>query len=467
NTTYTVTESIIATGCTNSNSVTVTVNPLPFLVITNPAPVCSPNKVDLTAAYVTAGSTPGIILTYWTDPAATIPCPTPAAVTNGTYYIKGTSPVTGCSAMAAVVAKVNPLPTAFNGTGSGSYCPGGPGLTVGISGSQVGVVYTLWYGCCSQMGSPVAGTGGPITFSPPLTQTGNFSVYAENTTTHCSNWMYNCIVITPAQFVPVSVSIIPSANPVPVGISVVFTATPVNGGASPVYQWKVNGLNAGTNSASFTYIPSDGDDVTCVLTSSLPCTTGNPATSNVITMEVQGLTSIVAVTGIIPVGKSKCYSAVQTLLVAGEGNTFRVENGGSAVMIAGHNIRYLPGTKVEAGGYMRGYITTNNQYCGQSSPALPAVIAGEESIPELPGPVTLVLYPNPTSGVFSLELRSGTLNGKVHAELCTLHGERLMTADMTGEKKHEFRMPQLPAGLYVLKVFAEGYTETFKLVKTR
>ena len=64
---------------------------------------------------------------------------------------------------------------------------------VGISGSQVGVDYTLWYGCCTP-GITVTGTGGPISFGLQTTA-GYYSVLAENTTTHCVNWMYNCTAI--------------------------------------------------------------------------------------------------------------------------------------------------------------------------------------------------------------------------------------------------------------------------------
>jgi RHS repeat-associated protein len=85
---------------------------------------------------------------------------------------------------------------------------------------------------------------------------------------------------------PISISIAASANPVSEGTSVTFTATPTNGGTTPAYQWKKNGVNVGTNSPGYSYTPVQGDIITCVLTSNFPCPTGNPATSNSITMIV-------------------------------------------------------------------------------------------------------------------------------------------------------------------------------------
>ena len=84
----------------------------------------------------------------------------------------------------------------------------------------------------------------------------------------------------------VSVSITASANPVCSGNAVIYTAATINGGTTPFYQWKVNGANAGTNSSTYTYNPAAGDQVSCILTSNIPCPIGNPATSNIITMNV-------------------------------------------------------------------------------------------------------------------------------------------------------------------------------------
>jgi uncharacterized protein (TIGR02145 family) len=89
----------------------------------------------------------------------------------------------------------------------------------------------------------------------------------------------NPIVMTVNMLLPVSVSISASANPVCSGTQVTFTAAPTNGGANPVYQWKVDGVNVGTNQPTYYYIPSNGDSVSCILTSSELCTSNNPATS--------------------------------------------------------------------------------------------------------------------------------------------------------------------------------------------
>jgi hypothetical protein len=95
------------------STVTLTVNQTPSLTITNPAAVCSPNTVNLTAAAVTAGSTlpAGTSLTYWNNSDGTGAVGTPSAVGAGTYYIKATCNTTpACSDIKPVVVTVKLTP---------------------------------------------------------------------------------------------------------------------------------------------------------------------------------------------------------------------------------------------------------------------------------------------------------------------------------------------------------------------
>lgn len=58
------------------------------------------------------------------------------------------------------------------------------------------------------------------------------------------------------------------------------------------YQWKVNGVNAGTNTATYSYTPANGDIITCVATTPAgSCVTTGTATSNAVTMAVTPLTT--------------------------------------------------------------------------------------------------------------------------------------------------------------------------------
>jgi gliding motility-associated-like protein len=113
------------------------------------------------------------------------------------------------------------------------------------------------------------------------------------------------------------------AGPICAGDPVTFTATPVNGGPSPIYQWKINGINAGTNSPSFTSSTLNNNDrVEVVMTSNATCVQPAIDTSNQIIMTVNPVvTPVIAITanpaGPICDGTSVTFNA-------------NIQNGGTA-----------------------------------------------------------------------------------------------------------------------------------------
>ncbi len=123
----------------------------------------------------------------------------------------------------------------------------------------------------------------------------------------------NAITMTVTTQLTPSVSIAASATTICSGTNVIFTATPVNGG-TPSYQWKLNGANTGTNSATYQNVAlANNDVVTVVMTSSLSCVTQSTATSNAITMIVTApvtpSVSIAASAGTICAGTNVTFTA--------------------------------------------------------------------------------------------------------------------------------------------------------------
>jgi gliding motility-associated-like protein len=112
---FTVTNS---TGCVSVSSAEVNINSspvIPAMKITDPLPVCFPSTVDITTSSVTMGSDQGLIFTYWLNSDATLSYTSPSAAGEGSFYIKGTSPSTGCSDVKPVKVTVRPKPVARAG----------------------------------------------------------------------------------------------------------------------------------------------------------------------------------------------------------------------------------------------------------------------------------------------------------------------------------------------------------------
>jgi hypothetical protein len=131
--------------CSNTATLTIVVNANPVLVITSPDAACMPGTVDLTAASITAGSTPGLTFTYWTNAGATSALVNPKAAVAGTYYIKGTTS-SGCFDIQPVIVTIIASPDVVI-TDPAPICEP---LTIDLSapeitaGSTPGLTFTYW-----------------------------------------------------------------------------------------------------------------------------------------------------------------------------------------------------------------------------------------------------------------------------------------------------------------------------------
>ena len=222
--------------------------------------------------------------------------------TSGILTVSGVNDCGSGIVSADFPITVDPLPEAAGAiTGPAMVCLGQTGVvyTVPVISHALDYIWSLPAGATITAG---AGTNSITVNFSDIAASGDITVHGENL---CGTGAQSILGVTTNPVLPVSVSISENANSVCFGTSITFTATPVNGGLTPGYQWMVNDMPVSEAvSSTFTYVPLDGDKVTVVLTSSEMCTSGNPDTSNIITMTVYSLPEIVSIT---PVNVT-CYN---------------------------------------------------------------------------------------------------------------------------------------------------------------
>jgi len=243
--TYTVT--VVANGCQNNGSVSVTVNPHPSLSITSPAAVCAPATVDLTNAAITSGSSlSGSSLSYFADAALTTPLTNPAAIaTAGTYYIEASNG-SGCTDVKPVTVTFAPSPAAPISGGDQIVCAQTPVQLLTAMASPTAT--TVWYS------SPT----GTATVNPVLNSVGSVTYYGESNVSGCKSAGRTAVKLTIVA--PPQISFSQTNVSVNAGTSVdltanVSTATP---GDVPTYSWMTD-YNISSLSSLNTVVSPDVD----------------------------------------------------------------------------------------------------------------------------------------------------------------------------------------------------------------
>jgi hypothetical protein len=330
------------------------------------SPVCVGSQITLTATppptstgtFTYSFSGPGLAATsYFDSPIFSF---TATAGSSGLYQVKIKNSTIVNPLIAEISVTVNSLPATptISASGSTTFCVG---ESVTLT-SSAGTSY-LW-------------STGDTTASISVATSGSYSVKTTNAN-GCQSASSSATVVTVNPNLPASVSIGASTSgAICSGTSVTFTATPTNGGTAPAYQWKLNGGNVGTNSATYTNSTlANGDNVTCVMTSNAPCITGSPATSNVMTMAVNSsLAAIVSIvassSGAICSGTSVSFTATPTN--GGAAPTYQWYNGASP--IAGETAATYVTTTLSNSDAIKVIMTSNATSCITGSPATSNVV---------------------------------------------------------------------------------------------
>ncbi|MBI5219554.1 MAG: gliding motility-associated C-terminal domain-containing protein [Bacteroidia bacterium] len=188
NTIYTV---VLFDGSnTVSDTVTVTVYTLPVAEAGNNASICNGISTTLSGS----GSSGFPTLTYtWSNGLGSGMTQTVTPTSTTTYTLTVTDGH-GCTQTDQVTVTVNALPAQFTVSGGGAYCAGGTGVTINLSGSEIGVNYQLQLNGVNT-GIAVAGTGAAISWNNQ-SAAGAYTVVATNASTPCTINMLLSATIT-------------------------------------------------------------------------------------------------------------------------------------------------------------------------------------------------------------------------------------------------------------------------------
>jgi gliding motility-associated-like protein len=210
-----------AAGCTDIQPVNVIINPSPNLVVNNPNPVCVPDKVDLTSSSITAGSEPGLTLSYWKDAAATISLSSPDAVdVTGTYYIKAQNNF-GCTTLLPINVFVGVLPhlSINNPIGCGQVDITKPNVLLANTND---FTYTFWQD---------AATANSLQNPNAIATSGTYYVKATA--------VNGCTIIQPINTVVNPNPVLNITNPAPVRFPVTIDLTTLVPASGDIYSyWK-------------------------------------------------------------------------------------------------------------------------------------------------------------------------------------------------------------------------------------
>ena len=74
-------------------------------------------------------------------------------------------------------------------------------------------------------------------------------------------------------------------------------------------------------------------------------------------------------------------------------------------------------------------------------------------------------YPNPTTGIFVLELTGETPVDDITVEIYGIFWEKVLTIKMNRERTHKFSLANKPDGLYFVRVITGSMSESGKIIK--
>lgn len=136
-----------------------------------------------------------------------------------------------------------------------------------------------------------------------------------------------------------------------------------------------------------------------------------------------------------------------------------VSSGAKGIYHAGNSVTFSNGFNAKSGSVFRAYIAgcTNTFVAKRKNPTKTEIISDKIKIS------AVKLYPSPNKGIFTIDL--GFENkSEISVDIFDIQGKSVYKSGATASK-FEVNVPNLPSGLYLIKLKGIDYEETIKFVK--
>jgi hypothetical protein len=266
-----------------------------------------------------------------------------------------------------------------------------------------------------------------------------------------------------------NVSVMPN-DTVCKGQAVTYNVTPSFGGTAPAYRWLKNGVMVGSGT-TFTYVPSDGDVVTCEMTSNFPCRLEDVVTTDVkmsVVTPVEPVVSISANPGLnIASGQSVRFTA--TASNAGSNPSYKWMINGDAV--AGATNTTFTTSNLFNNDEVTCTVVNTSGPClpmsGSKTVIVKVSTTGVSTVANIESDIRLL--PNPNNGDFTIRGTTGiTEDQDLSVDVTDMLGQVVYSGKFVARKGNINEKIQigntLANGMYILTLRSDNDKKTFHFV---
>lgn len=259
-----------------------------------------------------------------------------------------------------------------------------------------------------------------------------------------------------------SVTVSTTANPgniVCTGESVTLTALPTGGGSVPTFLWNINGINVGTGPV-YSFRPASGDAAKVTLSSSNPCATVTTVTSATTTFTLMDpvvpRVTLAADPGIVV---NEGTSVTLTASVSGGGAAPAYEWSVNGTPVSGATLPSFTSSAFANGDEVLCTVD-NTDACGYNSFNSVVMHVAPDNVQPVQLTNEVALYPNPTSGSFTVKNGVGA-----QLRIVDMLGREVVSRSLASSSEM-VNISSLAAGSYIAQMtMGNGEKKNVRIVK--